>query len=191
MVRMTPQATTPAASGRAAQRGARPLGPWGGQPAASALNRAMPIAIAPALGRTPWSAPAPRASTSSAGRATTGIATGTSAARQLGSAGSGAGGRRKRSAAPASTARTPAATRNEGSLTSSASSSGSAAAAAAHTMSAPITPPTAATPTTSRRERPARGTPNAARGGLSANSSAAAQSQPDGASSPVPDELAG
>jgi hypothetical protein len=53
-----------------------------GQPTASPVNSAIPIAIAPTLTRTPRSAPAPIAITTSAGRATTGIATGMSAARQ-------------------------------------------------------------------------------------------------------------
>jgi hypothetical protein len=88
--------------------------------------------------------------------------------------------------APASPATIPAATRKEGSLTSSASSNGPPAAAAAHTASTPRRPPAATTPTALLTGRPPRGTPRAARAGLSASKSTAAHSQPDGPPSPGP-----
>ena len=81
MASTTPQATSAAASRRPAHRRTRP-GPSGptGRPARSGARRRPPSRRR--VTRTPRSAPAPSASTSSAGRATTGIATGTSAARQ-------------------------------------------------------------------------------------------------------------
>ena len=110
------------------------------RPAATAVRSATPIAIAPTLASTPLSAPAPSASTRRAGLATSGTATGTSAARRPASAGSGrvvdGTGRRRRRPRPRRRRR--CGTR---ALTSSASSSASPATAARTRRSAPSAPP--------------------------------------------------